>query len=86
MKLLFMRLIKNSNPDDYSYNRRINEADQAQREKINLRRELQMKSRLYTRSCREIEELRRICCEETERARQARIDELCMHHGGILRV
>ena len=26
--------------------------------------------------CQEIEELRRICCEETDRARQARIDEL----------
>ena len=27
-------------------------------------------------NCQEIEELRRICCEETDRARQARIDEL----------
>ena len=31
------------------------------------------------RNCQEIEELRRICCEEASRARQARIDELSMH-------
>ena len=31
------------------------------------------------RGCQEIEELKRICCEETERARQATIDELSMH-------
>ena len=30
-------------------------------------------------NCQEIEELRRICCEETDRARQARIDELTVH-------
>ena len=28
------------------------------------------------RDCQAVEELRRICCEETDRARQARIDEL----------
>ena len=33
----------------------------------------------HARDCQEIEELRRICCEETDRARQARIDELSMH-------
>ena len=42
-----------------------------------------MRNRLYpenqTQDCQEIEELRRICCEETDRARQARIDELSMH-------
>ena len=30
------------------------------------------------KDCQEIEELRRICCEETDRARQLRIDELSM--------
>ena len=29
--------------------------------------------------CQDIEELRRICCEETLSARQARFDELSMH-------
>ena len=29
--------------------------------------------------CQDIEELRRIYCEETDRARPARIDELSMH-------
>ena len=42
-----------------------------------------MRNRLYQeshiRTCQEIEELRRICCEETDRARQARIDELSTH-------
>ena len=38
-----------------------------------------MRNRLFpenqAKDCQEIEELRRICCEETDRARQARIDE-----------
>ena len=33
----------------------------------------------HARDCQEIEELRRVCCEETDRARQARIDELSVH-------
>ena len=57
-------------------------ADQAQREKINLCGELEMRNRLFqesrARSCQEIDELRRICCEETDRARQLRIDEMSM--------
>ena len=32
--------------------------------------------RNQAKDCQEIEELRRICCKETDRARQARIDEL----------
>ena len=39
-----------------------------------------MRNRLFqesrARDCSEIEELRRICCEETSRARQVRIDDL----------
>ena len=39
-----------------------------------------MRNRLFqerrARDCQEIEDLRRICCEETDRARQLRIDEL----------
>ena len=31
-----------------------------------------------TRTCQDIEELRRSCCEETDRARQFRIDEVSM--------
>ena len=30
----------------------------------------------HAKDCQEIEELRRICCEEAERARQLKIDEL----------
>ena len=58
-------------------------ADQAQRDKISLYGELELRNRLFQESqakdCQEIEELRRICCEETDLAIQARIDELSMH-------
>ena len=54
-------------------------ADQAQREKINSCGELEMRNRLFqesrARNCQEIEE---VCCEETDRARQLRIDELSL--------
>ena len=57
-------------------------ADQAQRENINLCGELEMKNRLFqesrARNCQTHEEFRKICCEETDRARQLRIDELSM--------
>ena len=33
---------------------------------------------LSEKSCREVENLRRICCAEAERARQLKIDELSM--------
>ena len=33
----------------------------------------------HAKDCQEIEEFRRICCEETDRARQTRIDELSLH-------
>ena len=49
-------------------------ADQAQGEKISLHGESEVRNRLFrenhARDCQEIEELRRICCEETDRARQ----------------
>ena len=58
-------------------------ADQAQRDKTSLYGELELRTRLfqedYARYCQESEELRRICCAETDRARQARIDELSVH-------
>ena len=65
-------------------------AAQAQRDKISLYGELEMRNRLYRKNqvnyCQEIEELRRICCEETGRARQARVDELSIMKRGILRL
>ena len=58
-------------------------ADQAQRDKVSLFGELELRNRLFQESqakdCQETEELRSICCEETDRARQARIDELSVH-------
>ena len=57
-------------------------ADQAQREKISLCGEFKMRNRLFranqAKDCQEIEELRRFSWEETNKARQARIDELSM--------
>ena len=58
-------------------------ADQAQRDKTSLYGELEMRNGLFqedhARDCQEIEELRRTCCEDASRARQARIDELSMY-------
>ena len=34
----------------------------------------------HARDCQEIEELRSICCEEGDRARQARSDKLSLQH------
>ena len=63
-------------------------ADQAPREKINLCGDLEMRNRLFRKNrakdCQEIEELRRLCCEETDRARQARMMNcLCIKIGII---
>ena len=58
-------------------------ADQTPRKKLNLCGELEMRNRIFqesrARNCQEIEELRRICCEETDRARPLRIENcLCI--------
>ena len=51
-------------------------SDQAQRDKISLYGELELRRRLFQKKdCEEIGELRSVCCEEAARARQARIDE-----------
>ena len=54
-------------------------ADQAQRDKIRLYGELEKRNRLFqedhARDCQEIEDLRRICCEEVNWARQVKNDE-----------
>ena len=81
---LFKTSIKNLNLNDFQLHQASRWADQAQRErKISLYGELELRNRLFqkdhVRGCQEIEELRRICCEETDRARQARIDELSVH-------
>ena len=56
--------------------------DNAQSERISLCGELEMRNKLFqesrTKDCQEIEELRRRCCEESDRARQAKLDELSM--------
>ena len=57
-------------------------SDQAQREKSWLCEELDMRNRAFqedrARDIQEIEELRRICCAEADRARQLKYDELSM--------
>ena len=55
-------------------------ADQDQSDRISLYGELELRNRLFqenhARDSQEIQEVRRICCEETEQARQARSEEL----------
>ena len=79
-EVLLMRLIKNSSPNDYSNNWRIDGLIRLKRDEVSSFGELEMRNGLYrenqAKDCQEIEELRRICCEETDRARQARIDEM----------
>ena len=65
-------------------------ADQAQRNKISLYGELELRNGLFredhSRDHQKIKELRRIFCENASRARQARSDELCLCiKRGILR-
>ena len=59
-------------------------ADQAQRERIHLCSELEMKNRLhrecYARSCQEIEELKRRCYQEKNAAKQRKLEEFTAHH------
>ena len=54
-------------------------ADQAQRERLKLCSELEMKSRLHqeyhARSCREIEELKKRCYQEENAAKQRKAEE-----------
>ena len=56
--------------------------DNARSERICLCGELGMRNKLFqesrTKDCQDIEELRRRCCEESDRARQAKKDELSM--------
>ena len=81
--LLFMRSIRSSSPNDCRLKQASQWADQAQREKISLHGEVELRSRLFRenqgKDCQEIGELRRISCEETDPARQARIDRLSPH-------
>ena len=78
--LLFMKSVRSSNPNDYNCNRR---TDQAQRDRMSLYGEVELRNRLFrenqAKHCQEIEKLRRICCEETDQAGQARIGELSLH-------
>ena len=71
-----------SSPNDFSYNKRIDGQIGSKGLKKLVWR-IGIEDRLFqenqAQDCQAIEELRRICCEETDRARQARTDELSMH-------
>ena len=75
-----MRLIKNSNSQRLEPQQAHQWADQAQREKINVCGALEIRDRLrhesQARTSQEIEELQRICYEETIRVRKLKIEEL----------
>ena len=59
-------------------------ADKAQRQRIHLCRELEMKSRLHqeccARSCQEIEELKRRCYKDENEVTQQKMNEYTMQH------
>ena len=59
-------------------------ADQAQRERIHLCGELEMNNNLhqesYARNCREIEELKKRCCQEENAVRQRKLEEFPTQH------
>ena len=81
--LLSMRLSDSLNPRDWSSIRANQRADQAQRAKKSwLFGEPHIKNKIFqedrAKDCQEIEELRNICCEEADRARQLKIDERSM--------
>ena len=65
---MFERSIKNLEPQRFQQHQPSRSADQAQRDKIRLYGELEKRNRLFQEDhaidCQEIEELRRICCEE----------------------
>ena len=78
---LFKRSIKNLSLSDFSYIKQVDGQIRLKETKIKLVcGDLELRNRLFqedhARDCQEIEELRRICSEETNQARQARIEEL----------
>ena len=81
--LLFRRSVKNLNLNDFSCIKQV-DGQIRLRDKISWYGELELRTRLFrenhARDCQEIEELRRICCEETDQGRQARSEELSLQH------
>ena len=78
----FMKSIKEVESQRFQRQQANRWADQAQRDKISLYVELELRIRHFqedrARDCQETEELRRSCCEGADRARQARSDELSL--------
>ena len=78
----FKRSIKRLNLSDFSYIKQVDGQIRLRETKlacmVNWNREIGSFQEDHARDCQEIEELRRICCEETHQARQARIEELSM--------
>ena len=74
--LLFRRSIKNLNLIAFNCTKQVDGQKQAQRDKISLYGEVELRNRLFrenhARDCQGIEELRRICCEEADRARTSK--------------
>ena len=85
MVSLFMRSIRSSNLIDFSYNKqlagqiRLRETKSAWMENWNW--EIGSSQEDHARDCQEIEELRRICCEEADRARRDLMSCLCIKRG-----
>ena len=80
-KLLYMNPIENLKLKDYSFFRRIYGTMLEAKELgcvENWKWGTSSSKKSRTKDCQEIEELRRRCCEESDRARQAKLDELSM--------
>ena len=75
-----MRSVRNLNLNDSRYIKQVDGQIWIREVKISLCRESEFRNLLlqedHARDFKEIEELRRICCEEVDQARQARIEEL----------
>ena len=71
--MAFQELNKEFEAQHYQLHQASQWADQAQRDKISLYGELELRNQIFREDhescCREINELRSICCEEAFRAR-----------------
>ena len=70
----FLKLADSSNPREWSSTRRSNWLQSWPVGELETRNKVVQKDR--AKDCQTIEELRRICCEEADKARQLKIDEL----------
>ena len=81
---LLNRSNRSLNLNDFRYIKQVDGQSRLKEIKISLYGEFELRNGLFqenhARDCQEIEEMRKLCCEETDRARQAKLDALSMPH------